>query len=159
MPLHRVIRPWRPKNVAAFRDWSGGPPPGLGAEDLEGWAVWASRMLAKQPPPELRKVGQVVVIDPISTDRAGWRLLDYCHQRARSMIVTLPFDAEPALAELYAAVDDTRRQLLGWGFVEEAERPEGFSSSAPPVSPPSRASCSAPICMTAPGSSSTPPRA
>jgi ATP-dependent helicase/nuclease subunit B len=99
----------------------------VGAEDPEGWVVWASRMLAKQPPPELRKPGQVVVIDPISPQRSAWRLLDYCHQRARSITVTLPFDADPALAELYACVDDTRRQFLGWGFVEEAERPEGFS--------------------------------
>ena len=63
----------------------------IGAEDPEGWGVWASRMLAKQPPMELRKPGHVVVIDPIAPDRSGWRLLDYCHQKARSMTVTLPF--------------------------------------------------------------------
>jgi hypothetical protein len=99
----------------------------VGAEDPEGWDVWASTMLAKQPPPELRKPGPVVVIDPISPARAGWRLLDYCHQRAKSMTVTLPFDADPNLAELYACVDDTRRQFLGWGFVEETERLDGLA--------------------------------
>ncbi len=103
----------------------------VGAEDPEGWDVWASRMLAKQPPPELRKPGQVVVVDPIRPDRSAWRLLDYCHQKARSMTVLLPFDPDPSLAELYACVDDTRRQFLGWGFVEEVERVEGFLFRAP----------------------------
>jgi ATP-dependent helicase/nuclease subunit B len=102
----------------------------VGAEDPEGWDVWASTMLAKQPPPELRKPGQVVVIDPIGPDRPAWRLLDYCHQKARSMVVTLPFDHDPSLAELYACVDDARRQFLGWGFVEEPERLDGFSFRA-----------------------------
>jgi ATP-dependent helicase/nuclease subunit B len=149
---------YRRQLAARFASWTRderaveGPPPGdsdaaaeewavfrnyrevlrqIGAEDLEGWDVWASRMLAKQPPPELRKPGQVVVIDPISPTRSSWRLLDYCHQRARSMTVTLPFDADPSLAELYACVDDTRRQFLGWGFVEEAERSEGLTFRPP----------------------------
>ena len=99
----------------------------LGAEDPEGWAVWASRMLTKQPPPEMRKLGQVIVIDPIAPGLAGWRLLDHCHRRSKSMIVTLPFDHDPALAELYAGVDPIRRQLLGWGFVEEAKQVDLFS--------------------------------
>ncbi len=84
-------------SLARFAAWTrderpvDGPPPGdsavdveewavfrryretlreLDAEDPEGWAVWASRTLAKQPPPELRKPGQVVVIDPIAPDLA-----------------------------------------------------------------------------------------
>jgi hypothetical protein len=93
----------------------------LDAEDPAGWAVWASTRLAKQPPPELRKPGQVVVVAPISLDRAAWRVLDHANQNARSMTVCLPFDPDPALAELYATADDMRRQFLGWGFVEEAE--------------------------------------
>ena len=93
----------------------------IDAEDPAGWAVWASTRLAKQPPPELRKPGQVVVIDPIGIDRAAWRVLDYFNQHARSMTVCLPFDPDPALAELYATADDVRRQFLGWGFVEEPE--------------------------------------
>jgi ATP-dependent helicase/nuclease subunit B len=99
----------------------------LGAEDSAGWSVWASRALVRQPPPELRKLGHVVAIDPTSLTRASWRLLDLCHQTARSMTVTLPFDRDPSLAELYASIEPTRRQFLGWGFVEEPDRPDGFS--------------------------------
>ena len=99
----------------------------LRAEDPEGWAVWASESLSKQPPPELRKPGHVVVIDPTHLHRDAWRFLNLCHQRARSMTVALPYHPDPALAELYAATDETRRQLLGWGFVEEPEETGGFS--------------------------------
>ncbi len=103
----------------------------IGAEDADGWAVWASRAMARTPPPALRKLGQVVVLDPIEPTRAGWRLLDLCHKRARSMDVILPFEHDPALAELYSPVDPARRQFLGWGFVEEAERSDGFSFRPP----------------------------
>lgn len=99
----------------------------LDAEDPAGWAVWASRMLAKRSPPELRKPGNVVVVEPIGVARAGWRLLDHCHQRARSMTITLPFVGDSGLAELHAATDETRRQFLGWGFIEEAERTDEFA--------------------------------
>ncbi len=99
----------------------------LGVEDPAGWSVWASRMLTKRPPPDLRKPGHVVVVEPIDASRACWRLLDHCHQRARSMTVTLPFVDDPGLAELHAATDETRRQFLGWGFVEEAERTDEFA--------------------------------
>ena len=99
---------------------------GLHAEDPEGWAVWASRALEKQPPPLLRKPGHVVVVDPISPDRAGWRLLDVFRKRASSMTVTLPFDADPALAELYDATDPARRTFLEWGFEEDAEPTGGL---------------------------------
>ena len=102
----------------------------IGAEDPEGRTVWASRRLTSRPPAELRKPGQVVVVDPIDLPRSAWRLLDHCNLKARSMIVTLPFDPEPSLAELYACVDDARRQLLGWGFVEEPVRSDGFSFRA-----------------------------
>ena len=99
---------------------------GLRAEDPEGWAVWASRVLAKQPLPQLRKPGHVVVIDPISPTRANWRLLDHCQKWAKSMIVTLPYDPDPALAELYGSTDTARRRFLDKGFVEGVEPGEGL---------------------------------
>jgi ATP-dependent helicase/nuclease subunit B len=37
------------------------------------------------------------------------------------MVVTLPFDPDPDLAELYASVEPTRRKFLEWEFVEETE--------------------------------------
>ena len=103
----------------------------IGAQDDEGFAAWASRALLKQPPPELARPGHVVAIEPDPPSRAGWRLLEACHDRARSMTVTLPFDPEPALAELYAGVEPARRRFLEWGFAEEPEASEGFSFRPP----------------------------
>ena len=75
---------------------TGRPSEQIGAEDPEGSAVWASPDAAQAARrPSCAKPGHVVVIDPIAPTRAGWRLLDHCHQRARSMTVTLPFDPEP----------------------------------------------------------------
>ncbi len=99
---------------------------GLDAEDPEGWAVWASRELVKAPPPGFRRLGHVVAIDPVAPGRAVRRVLDYCHGRVKSMLVTLPFDPDPALAELYAAVEPRRLQLLEAGFVEEPVGPGTF---------------------------------
>ena len=99
----------------------------IGAEDAEGFAAWASRRWLKEASPELAKVGHVVVVDPIGPTRAEWRLLEALNGRARSMTVTLPYDPAPALAELYASVGPVRERLLEWGFVEEPDRPEGFS--------------------------------
>jgi hypothetical protein len=103
----------------------------IGAEDAEGFAVWASRTWIKRPPAELERPGHVVVIDPTSPTRAGWRLLESLQSRARSMTVVLPFEGEPALAELYAGVDATRKRFLEWGFIEEADRSEGLSYRPP----------------------------
>lgn len=149
---------YRRQLIARFRAWTraerpvDAPPPGdqpevaeewsiyrgyretlrqVGGEDPEGWSAWASRALTQKPPEGLRKPGQVVVIDPVRLDRAAWRLLDYGHQRARSMTVTLPFDPEPSLAELYAEVADVRRQFLAWGFAEESEPSGGLNFRAP----------------------------
>ncbi len=95
----------------------------IGADDPESWVSRISRQLLIKPPSELRKPGQVVVIDPAAPGPAGWRLIEFCHRRARSMIVTLPFDPDPALAELYACIEPIRQQLLTLGFVEETEKP------------------------------------
>ncbi len=97
------------------------------AEDPEGWAAWASERLLSRPPPELRKPGHVVVIDPLAPGLPGWRLLESCHRQSRSMTVILPFEADPALAELYASVEPVRGKLLGWGFVEESDHADLFS--------------------------------
>jgi ATP-dependent helicase/nuclease subunit B len=99
----------------------------LRAEDEAGWSIWGSHVLGSNPPAELRKLGSVVAIDPTSLTSANWRLLDYCQRKARSMIVTLPFDHEPSLSELHAGVESIRQRFLTWGFVEEPEPLGGFS--------------------------------
>jgi ATP-dependent helicase/nuclease subunit B len=46
------------------------------------------------------------------------------------MVVILPFDPDPTLAELYASVEPTRRKFLDWEFVEEAEVIDGLNFRA-----------------------------
>ncbi len=99
----------------------------LGAEDPPGWAVWASKALAQDPPPELRRPGHVVAIDPTDSSRAARRVLDFCRLRAKSMTVTLPFDPDPALAELYESIAPVRRRFLDWGFAETPVDPGTFA--------------------------------
>ena len=73
-----------------------------------------------------RHPGDVVAIDPIGPTKAMNRVLDSCRARSRSMLVTLPFDPDPALAELYATVEPVRQRFLGQGFVEESTGPTGL---------------------------------
>jgi RecB family exonuclease len=103
----------------------------LGAEDAEGWSVWMSKALIRQPPPELRKLGQVVVIDPVAPRKAEWRLLDHCSKKARAIVVTLPFDPDPSLSDLYASIEPTRNRLIQAGFVEEPEPPDFLTFGRP----------------------------
>jgi len=99
----------------------------LDAEDPAGWSVRASRALGGCQ--ALKRPGTVVVIDPIEPTRARLRLLDHLEGRSRSMLVTLPFEADPALAELYSTVVATRARFLEQGFVEEAVGPGGLGLS------------------------------
>ena len=99
----------------------------LKAEDPEGFAVWASRALLQSPPPEFRHPGHVVAIDPIGPTKAVQRVLDSCRARARSILVTLPFDPDPALSELYATVEPVRARFLDQGYVEERVEAGGLA--------------------------------
>ncbi|WP_435006344.1 PD-(D/E)XK nuclease family protein [Tundrisphaera lichenicola] len=101
------------------------------AEDDEGFAVWASRSLLRKRPPELSRPGEVYVLDPRSPTRADWRLLESLQLRAKSMTVTLPYEPEDSLTELYAEIARTRQLFLDWGFVEEPERPVGLFRRPP----------------------------
>ncbi len=97
-----------------------------GTEDAEGWSVWMSKALERKPPPALARPGQVVVIDPVAPSLAAWRLIDHCARKARSMIVTLPFDPDPTLEDLYASVEPIRKRFLSGGFIEEVEPTRGL---------------------------------
>lgn len=102
----------------------------IGAEDPEALAVWASRMLWDDPPPELRRFGYVTLLDPTIMGRAAWRALEHFRDRAAALLVTLPF--VPEQADAFAAVAPIRERLLSWRFtettftIEEETRPEGL---------------------------------
>jgi ATP-dependent helicase/nuclease subunit B len=92
----------------------------LHAEDAEGLACWASERLLQDPPKSLKQAGQVVFLDPILDSPARWRALQFAQARARSVTLTLNYDSDPALSEMYAEAASIRGRLLGWGFQETA---------------------------------------
>jgi len=99
------------------------------ARTPEGWAVWASWQLVENPPVGWRHLGEtlVAVVEPVAPSLAIRRAIDFCNDRAGAMVVTLPYDPEPTLGEVYAAVEPTRRYFLDAGFVEgpQSSRPAG----------------------------------
>ena len=97
----------------------------IAARTPAGWAVWASRLLTASPPAGWRNLDDtlIVVVEPVAPSRAIRRALDDMHRRAGAMIVTLPYDPEPTLGEVYAAVEPTRRYFLAAGFVPEVISP------------------------------------
>ena len=91
------------------------------AQTPEGWATWASRILVESPPPGWRNLPDtfVALVEPVAPDPAVRRVVEHWAARAGGLVVSLPFDPEPALGEVYAAVEPTRRFFLDLGFAEE----------------------------------------
>ncbi len=93
----------------------------IGAEDEAGLAVWASHRLGRRASSALSTLAQVTVIDLESPTRAMWRVLDHAVRRARSIRVTLGFEARDEAGSAYEANAATRDRLVGsLGFVESA---------------------------------------
>jgi len=92
----------------------------IGARTPEGWTVWASKRLTDDPPTGWRDLGEtlVAVVEPVAPTEAIRRAIDFFRDRAGAMVVTLPYDAEPTLGEVYAAIEPTRRYFLEGGFTE-----------------------------------------
>ena len=103
----------------------------IDAEDPEASALRAARACRREPPAAVRDAGRVVVLDPVGLDRAGWLALEGFRDHAPDLLITLPFDPDPALADAFGAVAPIRDRLLSWGFVETRhapgpERPAGL---------------------------------
>jgi hypothetical protein len=90
----------------------------LGAVDAAGFAAWASRVLHERPPAALKHFERVMVLDLADAPRPFWRALEFFHRRAGTVDVTLPFDSDPALEEVYSPVAPIRDRLREWGFTE-----------------------------------------
>jgi RecB family exonuclease len=97
----------------------------LGAEDPAGFAAWASRRLDRRPPAPLSAFDQVTFLDWEAPTRSHWRVLEQALQRARSVRVTLAYEADPAAAPVFEASAPIRRRLLELGFDEVPVQPEG----------------------------------
>jgi ATP-dependent helicase/nuclease subunit B len=95
----------------------------LDAEDDDGFAVWASKALKTAPPRSLKRLGTVVILDPDLDSPAPWRMLESALAHARSINVTLPFEDEGALAEVYAGSAIVRQRVIELGFEETRVAP------------------------------------
>ena len=105
----------------------------LDAEDTEGFAAWASRTLQSAPGPRLKRLGEWTFLDLEDDTRAVWRVLEHAHARAESVQVTLAYEPDEALNEVYCPLAPLRQRLLDWGFSEVHEgpandRPPGLAS-------------------------------
>lgn len=96
----------------------------LDAEDAEGFAAWASTVLAKSPPASLRRLGVVTVLDLEDEPPAVRRAIGHFEEEARAVRVGLAYDAEPALAEAFATAGPLRARLIERGYEEESHGPD-----------------------------------
>jgi hypothetical protein len=95
----------------------------LGAEDDAGFAAWASRRLLEAPPHRLGKIEAWTILGLEAETRVVWRVLEHASSQAERVRVTLAYEPQEELAELYAAHAPIRRRLLEWGFVEVPGEP------------------------------------
>jgi ATP-dependent helicase/nuclease subunit B len=105
----------------------------LSAEDDAGFAVWASRRLARSPRfwAESRAAGPIIFLDLEHLAPAQWRILERSLETQRPIHVTLAHEPDPGLAEVYLATEALRARLLELGLVETrveaaADRPAGL---------------------------------
>jgi RecB family exonuclease len=97
---------------------------GLDAEDAEGFALWASKALDASPPASLRRLGTVTILDLPDDGPAVRRALAFFESRARSVRITLAYDPEPALADVYAPTAELRGRLIRSGYAETIVEPD-----------------------------------
>ncbi|MCA1684607.1 MAG: PD-(D/E)XK nuclease family protein, partial [Planctomycetia bacterium] len=102
----------------------------MGAEDLEGLANWAARVLETSPPPGLKKPGTVTVLEPDDDSAAVRRAFGFFEARAKGVRVVLGYDPDPGLAEVFSAVAPFRERLLGRGYEESVPAPGLFRPAA-----------------------------
>jgi RecB family exonuclease len=97
----------------------------LNAEDDAGFAVWASRRLARSPRfwAQSDQAGPIVFLDVGEPTPARWRVIDRVNATSREVHVSLMYEAEPALAELYLGTEATYARLLESGFEATAVAP------------------------------------
>ena len=97
----------------------------LEAEDAEGFANWAARVLEKSPPPGLKRLGTVTILDPADDDApAVRRAFGFFEAKAKGVRVVLGYDPDPALSEVFSAVAPFRERLIERGYEESAHAPD-----------------------------------
>ena len=94
------------------------------AEDEEGFALWAASTLRDSPPPALRKLGIVTVLDLEADSPAVDLALKFFEARAKEVRVTLSYGGDPALAEPDSAFAPVRGRLLDRGYLETGHAPD-----------------------------------
>jgi RecB family exonuclease len=128
LPVRRRFR--RPRSEVEGAEWSVFESyrailRELNAEDEAGIAVWASRRLARSPRfwAESERVGPIVFLDVGEPTPARWRIIDRAAATSREVHVSLMYEAEHALGEVYLAAEAVCARLLESGFEGTAVPP------------------------------------
>jgi ATP-dependent helicase/nuclease subunit B len=98
----------------------------LDAADAEGSAVWASKALEQQKASAWKGLGalDVCVLDLEDEAPSVRRALSVFEARARSVRVSLPYDPDPRLAEVFAHSAALRQRMLDRGYEESCHAPD-----------------------------------
>lgn len=108
---------------------------GLGAEDPEGFASWASHALAESSRSSWPDLDAVIFVEAAEWNATRRRALDWMRSEIRFLAVTLPYDEDPALAEPYRVAAVIRSDFIDRGFAEfpvlfGPDRPAGLVAFA-----------------------------
>jgi RecB family exonuclease len=105
----------------------------LDAQDMPGFAVWASKRLLQRPPGALASFEQATFLDFEAPAPAQWRIFEHALRRARSVRVTLPYEDDASASPVYEANAPIRERLRELDFDEvpfgsDLWRPAGLSA-------------------------------
>lgn len=103
----------------------------LKAEDPEGLASWASKTILHAPPKSFQQLSQVIFLEPSLDSPAPWRVVEFAQAQSQAVTLTLAYDSDPSLGEVYSEAASNRGRLLNSGFQETTvdpglRRPKGL---------------------------------
>ena len=105
----------------------------LGADDDAGMSVWASKRLVRSARfwTASKRGAEMVFLDFDRPELAHWRVLEKAVQAGRPIHVTLAYEHDPEMAEVFLATERVRGCLIDLGLVETTldlpvDRPSGL---------------------------------
>jgi RecB family exonuclease len=96
----------------------------LDAVDVNGFAVWASRVLVEERPESLRKLACAVMLDVEGLSPAEERAWRFFEKTARSVRVATGYDPDPNLVEVYEAAASQHAALVRRHYEEVRHAPD-----------------------------------
>ncbi len=105
----------------------------LGADDDAGMSVWASKRLVRSTRfwAASKRGAEMVFLDFDRPELAHWRVLEKAVQAGHPVHVTLAYEHDPEMAEVFLATERVRGGLIDLGLVETTldlpvDRPSGL---------------------------------